>query len=131
MNPNQALWEKGDFTQIAGFMRQSGEAVAESLGINPSMRILDLGCGDGTTAVPLARLGADVVGIDISRNLVEAGNKRAAEAGFSRLKFQEGDACSLEGVADGSFDLLVSMFGAMFAPKPFDVAREAVRVTKR
>jgi ubiquinone/menaquinone biosynthesis C-methylase UbiE len=130
MNPNKALWEKGDFTEIAAFMRQSGEAVVKSLGITPPLRVLDLGCGDGTTAVPMARLGAEVVGIDIARNLVDAGNKRAAEAGLRKLKFQEGDACSLEGVDDHSFDLTLSVFGAMFAPKPFDVAREMVRVTK-
>ena len=130
VNPNKALWEKGDFTEIAAFMRQSGEAVVQSLGITPPLRVLDLGCGDGTTAIPLARAGADVTGIDIARNLVAAGNRRAAEAGLTRLKFQEGDACNLEGVADQSFDLIVSIFGAMFAPKPFDVAKEMVRVTK-
>src|SRR5262249_24217278 len=129
-NPNKALWEKGDFTRIAAFMRQSGEVIADSLGITPQMKVLDLGCGDGTTAVPLARLGAEVVGIDIARNLVEAGNKRAAAAGLRNLKFQEGDACNLEGVADHSFDLTLSVFGAMFAPKPFHVAKEMVRVTK-
>jgi ubiquinone/menaquinone biosynthesis C-methylase UbiE len=125
------LWEKGDFTEIAARMRESGEAVVKSLGIKPPLRVLDLGCGDGTTAVPLARLGAEVVGIDIAGNLVEAGNKRAAELGLSNLKFQEGDACNLEGVADHSFDLTLSVFGAMFAPKPFDVAKEMVRVTKQ
>jgi len=130
MNPNQALWEKGDFTEIAAFMRQSGEAVVKSIGITPPLRVLDLGCGDGTTAVPLAQLGADVVGIDIARNLVNAGNRRAAEAGLNHLKFQQGDACNLDGVEDDSFDLTLSMFGAMFAPKPFDVAKEMVRVTK-
>src|SRR6476646_3598325 len=130
VNPNKALWEKGDFTEIAAFMRQSGEAVVQSLGITPPLRVLDLGCGDGTTAIPLARAGADVTGIDIARNLVEAGNKRAAEAGLTRLKFQEGDACNLEGIPDHSFDLTLSVFGAMFAPKPSDVAREMVRVTK-
>jgi ubiquinone/menaquinone biosynthesis C-methylase UbiE len=129
-NPNKALWEKGDFTQIASFMRQSGEAVAESLGIKPQMKVLDLGSGDGTTAVPLARLGADVVGIDIASNLVEAGNKRAAAAGLRNLKFQEGDASNLQNVVDHSFDLTLSVFGAMFAPRPFDVAKEMVRVTK-
>ena len=129
-NPNKELWEKGDFTEIAAFMRQSGEAVVESLGVTPPLRALDLGCGDGTTAVPLARLGADVTGVDIASNLVEAGNKRAAKAGLNRLKFHEGDACNLEGVDDDSFDLSLSVFGAMFAPKPFDVAREMVRVTK-
>jgi ubiquinone/menaquinone biosynthesis C-methylase UbiE len=111
-------------------MRQSGEAVIQSMAITPPLRALDLGCGDGTTALPLARTGAEVIGIDIARNLVEAGNKRAAEAGLNQLKFQEGDACHLEGVADHSFDMTISVFGAMFAPKPFDVAKEMVRVTK-
>src|SRR6266849_9415965 len=130
MNPNKALWEKGDFTQIAAFMRQSGEAVVQSLGVKAPLRVLDLGCGDGTTAIPLALSGAEVIGIDIAKNLVDAGNKRAAEAGLNRLKFQEGDACDLQGISDHSFDLTLSVFGAMFAPKPFDVAREMVRVTK-
>ena len=130
MNPNKALWEKGDFTEIAAFMRQSGEAVVESIPIRPPARVLDLGCGDGTTAIPLARTGAEVTGIDIARNLVEAGKIRAAEAGLTRLRFEEGDASNLEGVADGSFDLTLSVFGAMFAPRPFDVAKEMVRVTK-
>ncbi len=130
MNPNKALWEKGDFTEIAAFMRQSGEAVVKSLEITPPMQVLDLGCGDGTTAVPLARLGAEVVGIDIATNLVDAGNKRAAEAGLNQLTFQEGDACNLQGVNDDSFDLTLSVFGAMFSSNPFDVAKEMVRVTK-
>jgi len=130
LNPNQALWEKGDFTEIAALMRQSGEALVQSIGVKPPLRVLDIGCGDGTTAVPLARLGAEVVGIDIARNLVEAGNKRAAKEGLTRLSFREGDASDLRGVADRSFDLTISVFGAMFAPKPFDVAREMVRVTK-
>ena len=130
MNPNKALWEKGDFTEIAAFMRQSGEAVVSSIGIKPPLQALDLGCGDGTTAVPLARQGADVVGIDIARNLVEAGNRRAAEEGLNRLEFREGDACNLEGVGDHSFDLTLSVFGAMFAPRPMDVAKEMVRVTR-
>jgi ubiquinone/menaquinone biosynthesis C-methylase UbiE len=129
VNLNKALWEKGDFTAIAAFMRQSGEAVIQSMAITPPLRVLDLACGDGTTAIPLARAGVEVMGIDIARNLVEAGNKRAAEAGLSRLTFQEGDACNLEGVADHSFDMTLSVFGAMFAPKPFDVAKEMVRVT--
>lgn len=130
MNPNKALWEKGDFTEIAALMRQSGEALVKSLGITSPLQALDLGCGDGTTAVPLAQLGADVVGIDIAANLVAAGNKRAAAAGLSRLKFQEGDACNLQGVGDDSFDLTLTVFGAMFAPKPFDVAKEMVRITR-
>jgi SAM-dependent methyltransferase len=129
-NPNKALWEKGDFTAIASLMRESGAEVVESLHVSPALRVLDLGCGDGTTALPLAQRGADVVGIDIARNLVEAGTKRATEGNLKNLTFQEGDACNLEAVADASFDLTLSVFGAMFAPKPFDVAKEMVRVTK-
>jgi SAM-dependent methyltransferase len=131
MNPNKALWEKGDFTEVAASMRQSGEDFVKSLGVKPPLRVMDLGCGDGTTAIPMAQMGADVVGIDIASNLVAAGNKRAALIGLSpRLKFQEGDACGLTAVPDDTFELSISVFGAMFAPKPFDVAREMVRVTK-
>lgn len=130
MNPNKALWEKGDFTAIAATMRESGEALVRSLGVKPPLRALDLGCGDGTTAVPLAQLGVEVTGIDIAQNLVRAGNVRAGALGLAKLKFQEGDACKLEGVADQTFGLTLTVFGAMFAPKPLDVAREMVRVTK-
>src|SRR5216117_889255 len=130
MNPNKALWEKGDFTRIAQSMRESGEAVVESLGVKPGVKVLDLGCGDGTTALPAARRGADVLGVDIARNLVEAGNRRAQEHGLPNLRFQEGDACNMSELAADTFDLVVSIFGAMFAPKPFDVAKEMVRVTR-
>jgi ubiquinone/menaquinone biosynthesis C-methylase UbiE len=130
VNPNKDLWEKGDFTQIAAMMRRSGEDLIRSLPIVTPMRVLDLGCGDGTTAVPLAIVGAEVVGIDIAKNLVAAGNERAAQAGLSGLRFQQGDASDLRGICDESFDLVVSIFGAMFAPKPFDVAREMVRVAR-
>ena len=130
VSPNQALWEKGDFTRIAASMRDSGEVVVRGLAIQPGMRVLHLGCGDGTTALPIARLGADVTGVDISRNLVEAGNRRAQEAGLANCRFQHGDAASLSGLADASFDLVVSIFGAMFCPKPFDAAKEMVRVTR-
>src|SRR5207248_1829558 len=130
MNPNKALWEKGDFTRIAETMRESGHTLVERLGITKGMKVLDLGCGDGTTALPAAKLGADVVGVDIARNLVEAGNKRAAELGLTNCSFQEGDASNLEQLPDRSFDLVISIFGAMFAPKPFDVAKEMVRVTR-
>lgn len=129
-NPNQALWEKGDFTAIAGTMRESGEALVRTLNVPSTARVLDLGCGDGTTAVPLALAGAEVTGIDIARNLVEAGNRRAQALGLKKLKFQHGDACQLQGVPDRAFDLTLTVFGAMFAPKPADVAKEMVRVTK-
>src|SRR5256884_5546294 len=130
VNPNKALWEKGDFTRIAATMRESGEALVQRLGITKGLKVLDLGCGDGTTALPAAKLGAEVLGIDIARNLVEAGNRRAAEQGLTNVKFQEGDASNLEQVPDKAFDLVVSIFGAMFAPKPFEVAKEMVRVTR-
>jgi SAM-dependent methyltransferase len=130
MNPNKALWEKGDFTRIAASMRESGETLVAGLGITAGLKMLDLGCGDGTTALPAARLGADVLGVDIASNLVEAGNRRAQAAGLTNCRFQEGDAANLSELADRSFDLVVSIFGAMFAPKPFDVAREMVRVTR-
>ena len=127
--PNKALWEKGDFTRIAESMRESGEALVKGLGIKNGLKVLDLGC-DGTTALPEAKLGADVLGVDIAKNLVEAGNKRAKEQGLTNCKFQEGDASNLEELKDHTFDLVVSIFGAMFAPKPFDVAREMVRVSR-
>src|SRR6202030_4550224 len=130
LNPNKALWEKGDFTRLAQSMRKSGESLVKSLGITKGLKVLDLGCGDGTTALPEAMLGADVLGVDIASNLVEAGNKRAAAAGLPNCKFQLGDACGLDELPDDSFDLIVSMFGAMFAPKPFEVAREMVRVCR-
>src|SRR5262252_8990151 len=129
-NPNKALWEKGDFTRIANTMRESGEALVQRIGMTKGLKVLDLGCGDGTTAVPAAKLGANVLGVDIARNLVEAGNKRAREQNLANLKFQEGDATNLSDLADQTFDLVVSIFGAMFAPKPLDVAKEMVRVTK-
>lgn len=131
INPNQALWEKGDFTRIAQTMRESGEALVQRIGVTRGLKVLELGGGDGTTAVPEAQAGADVLVVDIARNLVEAGNKRATALGLKNLKFQHGDATNLAGIADGTFDLVVSIFGAMFAPRPFDVAREMVRVTRK
>jgi ubiquinone/menaquinone biosynthesis C-methylase UbiE len=130
MNPNKALWEKGDFTRIAESMRESGEELIARIGVSPGEKVLDLGCGDGTTALPEARRGAEVLGVDIARNLVEAGNKRASGEGLTNCRFQEGDASNLQELKDESFDLVVSIFGAMFAPKPFDVAKEMVRVCR-
>jgi ubiquinone/menaquinone biosynthesis C-methylase UbiE len=130
MNANKDLWEKGDFTRLAATMRQSGEEIIAELGIGPGTDVLDLGCGDGTTAVPAAQTGAYVCGIDIAQNLVAAGTRRAQQAGLTNLTFQEGDASDLHSVADESFDLVLTMFGAMFAPKPDAVAKEMVRVTR-
>src|SRR5580693_7155807 len=128
MNANKALWEKGDFTRIAQTMRESGEALVKELGITNGLDVLDLGCGDGTTALPAAALGANVLGVDIAANLVEAGNERARQLGLANCRFQEGDASDLNEIEDRRFDLVVSIFGAMFAPNPFAVATEAVRV---
>ena len=130
INPNKALWEKGDFTRIAESMRESGEALVMTLGITDGLEVLDLGCGDGTTALPAARLGASVLGVDIASNLVEAGNARAQSLGLTNCRFQEGDASDLRELGDERFDLVISIFGAMFAPRPFDVAKEVVRVTR-
>lgn len=130
MNPNKALWEKGDFTRIAATMRESGEALVGKLGITKEYKVLDLGCGDGTTAVPASKLAGSVLGVDIARNLVEAGKLRVKNEGVTNLSFQEGDATDLNQLEDGRFDLVVSIFGAMFAPRPMDVAKEMVRVTK-
>ena len=130
MNPNKMLWEKGDFTRLAATTRESGEALVQSLGVTPGLKVLDLGCGDGTTAIPAAKRGADVLGVDIACNLVAAGNKRAEEFGLTNCRFQEGDASALHDLESHRFDLVVSFFGAMFAPKPFDVAKEMVRVTR-
>jgi SAM-dependent methyltransferase len=101
-----------------------------SFGVSKGLKVLDLGCGDGTTAVPEAQRGADVLGVDIAGNLVAAGNARAQELGLDNLTFQEGDATDLSEQDDESFDLVVSIFGAMFAPTPFDVAKAMVRVTR-
>jgi ubiquinone/menaquinone biosynthesis C-methylase UbiE len=130
-NPNKELWEKGDFTKIADTMRESGESLVAAIGITKGMNILDLGCGDGTTAIPAAKLGAHVSGVDIARNLVEAGNRRAKNERLNNCTFREGDASDLNELEDESFDLVVSIFGAMFAPRPFDVAKEMVRVTRK
>ena len=105
MNANKALWEKGDFTRIAETMRESGEDIVRHAGIARGMKVLDLGCGDGTTALPAAKLGADVLGVDIASYLVAAGNRRAAQAGLSATcRFLEGDACELAGIENKSFD---------------------------
>lgn len=130
VNPNRALWEKGDFTRLAATMRESGEALVQRIGITRGLKVLDLGCGDGTTAVPAAKLGAEVLGVDIAQNLVDAGNRRAAEHGLANCTFRQGDATDLHPIPDHSFDVVVSIFGAMFAPRPFDVAKEMVRVTR-
>jgi ubiquinone/menaquinone biosynthesis C-methylase UbiE len=130
MNPNKALWEKGDFTRIADTMRESGKQLAATFNITKGLNVLDVGCGDGTTAMPMAQLGGNVLGVDIARNLVDAGNARVKKEGISNCRFQEGDVTNLAELKDKSFDLVVSIFGAMFAPRPNEVGKQLVRVTK-
>ena len=129
-NPNKALWEKGDFTQIAATMRSSGEDLVRRIGVTSGLEVLDLGCGDGTTAIPAAQAGANVRGVDIATNLVAAGRARAEQLGVTNCTFEEGDASNLAGIDDDAFDLVVTVFGAMFAPRPFETAAEMVRVVK-
>jgi len=129
-NPNKALWEQGDFTKIATSMRSSGEDLVRRIGVAPGLEVLDLGCGDGTTAIPAAQAGAHVRGVDIATNLVAAGQARAEQLGLTNCTFEEGDASNLLGLDDASFDLVVTVFGAMFAPRPFDTAAEMTRVVK-
>jgi ubiquinone/menaquinone biosynthesis C-methylase UbiE len=132
MNPNKALWEKGDFTKIADTMRESSSALVDKLGIKPGMDVLDVGCGDGDTAIPAAKLGAKVTGVDIAHNLVEAGKLRAQKEGVAdSCNITEGDVTDLKDQQDASFDLVISIFGAMFAPRPLDTAKELVRVTRK
>lgn len=132
MNPNKALWEKGNFTKIADTMRESSAALVATLGIQPGMKILDVGCGDGDTAIPATKLGATVTGLDIAHNLVEAGNIRAKNEGVAdRCKILEGDVTDMKDINDASYELVISIFGAMFAPRPLDTAKELVRVTRK
>jgi SAM-dependent methyltransferase len=130
VNANKALWEKGDFTVIAESLRDSGAELIRALQIGPGMKVLDVGCGDGTTAIPAAVAGADVTGVDIASNLVAAGRRRAEALGLTNVRFREGDAQNLEEFSDDSFDFVLSIFGAMFAPNPQEVAKELVRVAR-
>ena len=128
-NPNKALWEKGDFTASPNSMRESGEALVAALGNHEGLKVLDLGCGDGTTAIPAAAGG----GRAGRRHRAEPGRgreQRAPSRGTDELQVPGRRRDEPEGLEDGSFDLVVSIFGAMFAPKPFDVAKEMVRVTR-
>ena len=132
MNPNKALWEKGDFTKIADTMRESSSDLVAKIGITPGMEILDVACGDGDTAIPAAKIGANLTCIDIAANLVEACRQRAKKEGVAeRCKISQGDVTNLNDLQDGSFDLVISIFGAMFAPRPLDVAKELVRVARK
>jgi ubiquinone/menaquinone biosynthesis C-methylase UbiE len=124
----KATWMAGDFGQVAQYVAASAGEFIDGLGIPPGARVLDVACGTGNTAIPAARAGAEVIGVDIATNLVEQARKRAAKEGVN-VKFDEGDAENLA-FPDNSFDYVITMYGAMFAPRPEIVAKELLRVCK-
>jgi SAM-dependent methyltransferase len=122
------IWMAGHFGVIAGYIAQAGSDFIARLNIKPGTRVLDVACGTGNTAIPLARAGALVTGVDIASNLLEQARARAAKEGV-KATFEEGDAEQLK-YADSSFDAIVTMFGAMFAPRPERVVAEFLRVCR-
>ncbi|AXC13039.1 Methyltransferase type 11 [Acidisarcina polymorpha] len=125
----RATWMAGDFGQIARYMAGEAEKFVERIGILPGMKLLDVACGTGNVAIPAARAGAQVAGIDIAPNLLEQARQRALAANL-QVTFEEGDAEQLP-YSDEHFDVVTSMFGAMFAPNPERVAAELARVCRR
>lgn len=124
----KATWTAGDFGQIAAFTADEAENFVHRLGIRAGSKVLDVACGTGNTAIPAAKNGASVVGVDIAANSLEQARKRAATEGL-KIHFEEGDAEDLH-FPDASFDVVLSMFGAMFGPRPEVVAAELLRVCK-
>jgi ubiquinone/menaquinone biosynthesis C-methylase UbiE len=124
----RSVWMAGDFGQIARYSAQSAEEFVDRLNIPPGMRVLDVACGTGNLAIPAARKGAQVTGVDIAPNLLEQGRQRAADEGL-KATFDEGDAEQLP-YPDAAFDVVMSMFGAMFGPRPERVAAELTRVCR-
>jgi SAM-dependent methyltransferase len=124
----RATWMAGDFGQIANFTAQEANRFVGRLEIKSDSRVLDVACGSGNTAIPAAKAGAAVTGVDIAPNLLGQAKKRAA-AEQLEIRFEEGDAEELP-YADQSFDVVLTMFGAMFAPRPERVAAELIRVCK-
>jgi SAM-dependent methyltransferase len=121
-------WMAGDFGVIASYNVKLGELFVSRIGIQPGMKVLDVACGTGNTTIPAARAGAAVTGVDIAPNLLEQARARAAKDGLS-IQFDEGDAESLP-YPDAAFDVVLSMFGAMFAPRPEVTATELLRVCR-
>ena len=124
----KSTWMAGNFGEVAKFAAKEGEVFVQRIGIERGQRVLDVACGTGNTAIPAARAGADVTGVDIAPNLLEQARTRAASEGLS-IRFEEGDAESLP-YPDAAFDAVITMFGAMFAPRPERTASELVRVCK-
>src|SRR5262245_39032696 len=124
----KATWMAGDFGQIAKYSEPGAEAFIARLQLSPGVSLLDVACGTGNLAIPAARAGAVVIGVDIAPNLLEQGRARANAEGLT-IQFDEGDAENLS-YDDAAFDIVVTMFGAMFAPHPERVAAELVRVCR-
>jgi SAM-dependent methyltransferase len=124
----KSSWMAGDFGQIAKKLANGAEEFISRLQLQPGMKVLDVGCGTGNQSLPAARTGAAVTGVDISSNLLGQARQRAAEEKL-QIQFDEGDAEQLP-YADGQFDVVLSMFGAMFAPRPDVVASELKRVCR-
>lgn len=123
-----SVWSAGDFGVIARFVEEINEEIVAGQDIKPGMRVLDVACGTGNSAIPAALRGAEVIGVDIVPALLEQARERAKAAGVN-VRFEEGDAEKLA-FPDASFDLVITIFGAMFAPRPDLVASELKRVTK-
>ncbi len=124
----KAMWMAGDFGEIAKHSEAAAEEFIRRREIKPGVQVLDVACGSGNLAIPAAKAGAIVTGVDIAPNLLAEARERAAREALS-ITFYEGDAENLP-YEEGSFDLVVSMFGAMFAPRPQRVADELVRVCR-
>lgn len=122
----KSMWMAGDFGQIANVIQAGADEFIASLGLKPGNRVLDVACGSGNLAIPAARTGARVTGVDIATNLLEQARARAESEGLT-IQFDEGDAESLP-YDDAAFDVVITMFGAMFAPRPELVSSELVRV---
>lgn len=125
----QATWMSGDYAKFATYMEPGALQILHDLDIPPGARVLDVGCGAGQIAIPMARAGVNVTGIDIATNLTADARARAAKERLT-VRFDEGDAEDLP-YPDASFDVVISLIGAMFAPRPERVASELVRVTRR
>jgi ubiquinone/menaquinone biosynthesis C-methylase UbiE len=124
----RSTWMAGDFGRIASYTNKIAEDFVEGLNVVPGMNVLDVACGTGNTALPAARKGAHVTGVDIAPNLLEQARERASAEGLT-AKFDEGDAENLP-YRGAQYDLVISMFGAMFAPRPEQVAAELGRVCR-
>jgi ubiquinone/menaquinone biosynthesis C-methylase UbiE len=125
----KTTWMAGDFSQVAKHIESTAEAFVDRLDIKPGMKVLDVACGSGNLAIVAAQRGADVTGIDIADNLINAAQRRAADARLD-IRFDVGDAEAMP-YDDNTFDVVMTMFGAMFAPRPDVTASELIRVCKQ